>query len=87
MRGDKMAYQNVITKQEYVSNDIIERMKEEQEHTRRLWTKEEEELLKRFIREGITSAQVIKKFGFFPNKSNNAVRLKIKYLKEEMYNE
>ncbi len=58
-----------------ISKDMIEKMKAEQ--TRKFWSEEEMETLKKLVENGIVSPAVIHKYGFLTGRSKNALSIKI----------
>lgn len=70
-----------------IKKDLIKKMQDEQKSRAHKWTEEETNILSLLIEQKITDAVVIKKYGFFENRSLNAVRIKIKSMLNGFDNE
>ena len=64
-----------------LTNDILEKMKEEQDSNRKFWSKKELDTLQKLIDNGIKSPELIHKYGLLTNRSLNAISIKMSQMK------
>ena len=64
-----------------IEKQKIEAMLESQKNIRKLWTDEEVSILQELLKNGITSAKVVKEFGFLKKRSIQAIRMKIESIR------
>jgi len=61
---------------------LIKKMLEEQNNKRKIWTEKDKQILEALLDQKINNPKIIKKYGFFKNRSVEAVRCMIRRIND-----